>query len=238
MSQSPYPQQPYDPNQSSYGAGYAPAPQPQQGYGQPGYSPNPQGYGAPQPQQSPYGQPGYGQPGPGFPPQPAPRRRISPLWLLAIPGALVAILLAVVLVVAGGASDSGKVGDTLRAGDATYTLTDFTCSQDSVNGRQVGSDAQWCVATITMENKGRTEMGLSSYNFLLIQANGVERQLDYQATTESGQDYVSGYDIKPGKKRTIKFAFETPKDVKLSKLVMEPYQTKNYKNYKLTFKVG
>ncbi|BFU47030.1 MmpS family transport accessory protein [Krasilnikovia sp. MM14-A1004] len=111
--------------------GYAPQGSPghgPQGYGQPGYpppvygQPEPgqpgyaqQGYAQPGYAQPGFGQPGYGQPGYG-PPPPAPRRSNAPL---------IAVILAVTLLLCGGAATAGVLAVNRAADKAKEAVSNL-----------------------------------------------------------------------------------------------------------------
>ncbi|GAB1689349.1 MmpS family transport accessory protein [Krasilnikovia sp. M28-CT-15] len=109
----------YEPPAGQDPSGYGPGSGPQ-GYGQPGYPPpghDPQGSGYPPPG---YGQPGPGQPGyaqPGYgPPVPPPRRSNAPI---------IAVILAVTLLLCGGAVTAGVLAVNRVADKAKDAVSDF-----------------------------------------------------------------------------------------------------------------
>ncbi len=73
-----------------------------------------------------------------------------------------------------------KVGTAVKAGDLSYTVTDFTTTKklSSALGNKAGN---WVVVSVKIDNQGKDAVYITSGDFLLIEGDGTEYSTDTDA---------------------------------------------------------
>jgi hypothetical protein len=167
------------------------------------------------------------------PPPPEPRRRV-PVWVFVIVGVValccVGGLVASVttFVVARRHSDAGRLppasraslGQPVRDGKFEFTVGRVQCGYRTVGQDFYTKEAtgQYCLATMTVKNVGRSPQAFSDVEQLAFSPDGKEYRADPEAGAYVNDLTAFNTDINPGNQIDAIVAYDIPASSSIAKL--------------------
>ncbi len=195
-------------------------------------------YPPPQHQPPVSGQP-YGASPPGWPGQPAPKKRKKWPWIvggIVLAGILGCVGLFTLVLGGTGAAlnemDENQKGQNAVAGQMNqpttdgkfqFIVTDLQCGQDRVGPAEFGEKAQgeFCLISVSVKNVGTTAEVFSDMSQKAYDAKGVEYTVDSGAGTWANKDYSTFLEsINPGNTVKGKLVYDVPAGTKLTSVVL------------------
>lgn len=121
------------------------------------------------------------------------------------------------------ADASAKIGDTVKAGDWSFKVTDFDCGKSKVGDQYAGKKAQgqFCFLKITAKNNGDSEGTLSGDSQKLTDDDGKTYSSDLEASLYEDSDsllFLEG--VNPGNTAKGTVIFDIPKKTKITSVTL------------------
>lgn len=121
-------------------------------------------------------------------------------------------------------SDTAKIGDSVKAGDWQFKVTDFSCGHKSVGDQYVGKKAQgqFCFLKITAKNNGDDEGTLTGDSQKLLDDDGKTYSSDTEASLyEDPKDTLFLEGVNPGNTAKGLVVFDVPKKTKITQVSLQ-----------------
>lgn len=116
---------------------------------------------------------------------------------------------------------TAKIGDTVKAGDWQFKVTDFDCGHKSVGNQYAGKKAQgqFCFLRITAKNNGDDEGTLNGDSQKLADDDGKTYSSDTEASLyEDADDMLFLEGVNPGNTAKGLIVFDVPKNAKITQV--------------------
>lgn len=116
---------------------------------------------------------------------------------------------------AGGETKIAKIGDSVSAGDFTFTVTGFECGLDFVGDKDFGEKAQghYCLLDLSAQNTGKEAVTLLGFDQKVLDAEGREFSTDDMAAIYVSEGNPLAEEINPGNTVEGTLVFDVPADV-------------------------